>query len=146
MSDIALLHVSGSADPNPGAAGFAYHLELPDGGITTRSYPRHKSTNNRMELCAAIAGIMEAPEDMPVELRSASEYLTRGMEHGPPDTNADLWERLQSLLLTHRVLPVWTRSRSTPVMTQLSREAIKASRQRSRRPDQGFEDRNGRVA
>ena len=146
MTPTARLHIAGSADPNPGAAGFAYHLELPDGGITERNYPRHRSTNNRMELCAAIAGLMETPDHLPVELRSASEYLTQGMQHGPPDTNTDLWDRLQPLLKARQVLPVWTRSRSTPIMAQLSRDAIQASRKRRRRPDQGFEQNPGRVA
>ena len=80
-----------------------------------------ETTNNRMELMAAIEGLSALREPCEVTLYSDSRYLVdavtlgwarswraTGWKHGKAK-NPDLWERLLALLERHRVTFVWVR-------------------------------------
>ena len=57
-----------------------------------------KTTNNRMELMAAIKGLEAAPPDQAITLYSDSTYLDNTMTKGwKRKANHDLWERLDEL-------------------------------------------------
>lgn len=82
------------------------------------------TTNNRMELTAAIEALAALKEPCEVTLTSDSKYLTEAITKGwaeswrakgwkkadkSPALNSDLWERLLNLLAVHRVNFVWVK-------------------------------------
>ena len=117
------LYTDGACKGNPGPGGWGCVLvygenekELSGGEANT--------TNNRMELSAAIAGLSALKSPCEVELWSDSKYLvdaiTKGWARswkakgwkksdGKPALNADLWETLLELLSVHKVEFVWVK-------------------------------------
>ena len=115
------LFTDGACSGNPGPGGWGAILrygerekELSGGAPQT--------TNNRMELTAVIEGLAALKESCEVTIVSDSRYVVDGIEKGwakswkrngwrkadkKPALNADLWDRLLSLLDIHRVQFVW---------------------------------------
>ena len=105
--------------------GWAAILTAPDGSETVLSGGEYPSTNNRMELMAALEGLRAAPEGSEVELVTDSSYLANAIAKGwlagwqrkgwrtaskQPVANRDLWERMIVELARHRrVRPVLVR-------------------------------------
>lgn len=80
------------------------------------------TTNNRMELMAAIQGFLALKEPCEVEITTDSEYVLHGItkwivkwkrrqwwRKREPVANADLWMELDALNSMHRTTWVWTR-------------------------------------
>ena len=117
------IYTDGACKGNPGPGGWGCILvygklekELSGGEPST--------TNNRMELSAAIFGLSMLKEPGEVELFSDSKYLVDAVNlgwarswrakgwkkgDGKPALNVDLWERLLGLLELHKVSFVWVR-------------------------------------
>ena len=117
------LFTDGACSGNPGPGGWGailrYHgheRELSGGDAHT--------TNNRMELSAVIAGLEQLKEPCSVTLTSDSKYvcdaITKGWARGwkkngwrksdkSPALNADLWDKLLTLLDTHEITVVWVK-------------------------------------
>lgn len=117
------LFTDGACSGNPGPGGWGVVLrygmhekELSGGEALT--------TNNRMELTAAIKGLEALREPCIVKLVTDSKYLADGIIKGwaqswqkngwrkadkKPALNADLWERLLELLNTHEVKIEWVK-------------------------------------
>jgi ribonuclease HI len=114
------LYTDGACRGNPGRGGWGailvygkYEKELSGG--------ERETTNNRMELMAAIAGLEALKESCAVTLYSDSKYLVdafllgwveswreHGWKRGKDELkNPDLWERLYSLTEKHSVSFVW---------------------------------------
>ncbi len=112
----------GACSGNPGPGGF---------GCILRSGDREKelsgadpdTTNNRMELTAAITALESLKRPCDVVLTTDSQYLVKGMTEWMPGwirrgwknskkedvLNRDLWERLLELTRVHRVHWTWIR-------------------------------------
>ena len=106
------VHADGSCWPNPGPGGWACLIERPGAGVLELRGSERVTTNNRMELTAAIRGL-EALDGLPgpVTVRSDSEYVVLGIAEGraarsraagwmkgrKPVKNADLWACLLRL-------------------------------------------------
>jgi ribonuclease HI len=100
------------------------------------------TTNNRMELMAAISALEALKRPCTVELHTDSEYLRNGImtwisgwkRNGwktadkKPVKNIDLWQRLEKALEQHRVRWHWVRGHSGHDLNEradeLAREAI----------------------
>ena len=116
------LYTDGACRGNPGRGGWGailvygkYEKELSGGEPLT--------TNNRMELMAAIEGLSALREPCEVVLYSDSKYLVdafvegwiyswkeKGWKRGKePLKNPDLWEKLYSLTEIHTVQFVWVK-------------------------------------
>lgn len=117
------IYTDGSCRKNPGPGGwgailvFAGHEKELCGGEAD-------TTNNRMELTAAIEALSALKEPCEVKLTSDSKYLTDGVTRGwvyswerkgwkrnasEDVPNADLWKKLLELLRIHSVEFVWVR-------------------------------------
>jgi ribonuclease HI len=126
--DGSLPHVSiytdGSCIGNPGPGGYGVVL-LHGDHRREISGGRRRTTNNRMELLAAIVGLEALKERCRVTLYSDSQYLVRAMQEawpqrweargwkrspGVPAANPDLWSRLLRLSGHHPVEFVWVRA------------------------------------
>ncbi|MCC7264883.1 MAG: ribonuclease HI [Candidatus Latescibacteria bacterium] len=104
------IHSDGACSGNPGPGGWAVRIRYPDGRVRELGGAVPATTNNRMELWAAIQGL-KAAGDVPVSLITDSEYLLKGITewiHGwkkkgwltaskKPVLNQDLWQELDQL-------------------------------------------------
>ena len=111
------VYTDGACTGNPGAGGYCAILiykgieKLVSGG-------EKETTNNRMELMAAIEGLKALKEPCKVSLYSDSQYLVGAFNNGwiydwknkgwktsskDPVKNVDLWETLLSLTQKHTV-------------------------------------------
>jgi len=117
------LYTDGACSGNPGPGGYGAILEY-KGAERELSGGSRQTTNNRMELLAAIAGLEALKEPCRVTLYSDSKYLVDAIEKNwlanwkargwrkadkKPVLNQDLWERLDGLLATHTVTFVWVK-------------------------------------
>lgn len=119
------VHTDGACLGNPGPGGWAALLryrgkerELVGGEAMT--------TNNRMELMAAIVALETLSEDCIVMLQTDSQYVRQGItlwlpnwlrrgwktSGGDPVKNRDLWERLHAAVQRHRIQWRWVKGHS----------------------------------
>ena len=116
-----ILYTDGACSGNPGPGGWAAILKHPDTGkIKKLCGGEPNTTNNRMELTAAIKGLqaIKAKERRRIHLVSDSEYVIRGLTqwikgwiangwrrgkkpNSPPVKNVDLWQTLHDLTQQH---------------------------------------------
>ena len=124
-----ILYTDGSARGNPnGPGGYGAVLQFIDakGQLHEREYSQGyiKTTNNRMELMAAIVGLEALIKPCNVKLYSDSQYLCnafnqhwiegwikKGWKRGKnePVKNRDLWERLLAAKAPHNVEFLWVK-------------------------------------
>ena len=117
------LYTDGACSGNPGPGGWGAVLEC-DGHRKELSGGEASTTNNRMELTAVIEGLAALKFPCKVTLTSDSKYVLDAIEKGwarswkrngwrkadkKPALNADLWDRLLTLLDIHTVRLVWVR-------------------------------------
>ena len=114
-----IIYTDGGCDPNPGVGGWGAILIFDD---TTKelSGGAVDSTNNRMEMTAAIEALATLKRPCRVALHTDSEYLKRGFTEWLPKwrknnwrrrggavKNVDLWKRLDELVSNHTVRWEW---------------------------------------
>ena len=113
----------GACSGNPGPGGWAYLLRFDDGRVEERGGSSPHTTNNRMELQAALEllkRIAKEPRQPGFTIRTDSQYLIQGLSRwlhtwkkknwrrsdGKPVLNNELWQaldlaRLPGVTLTH---------------------------------------------
>jgi ribonuclease HI len=116
------LITDGACLGNPGPGGWASILRY-DGHTREMFGSSPQTTNNRMELTAAIEGLGAIQERCQVQVVTDSEYLKNGITtwiHGwkrngwktaakKPVVNQDLWEALDAEVARHQVEWTWTK-------------------------------------
>ncbi|MBK8984891.1 MAG: ribonuclease HI [Chloroflexi bacterium] len=135
-----VVYTDGGADPNPGIGGWAAVLQYGEREKVLTGNDPH-TTNNRMELQAAIAALGALTRPSTVEFHTDSEYLRQGitqwidkwsknnwvLKGGKPVLNADLWQVLWPLVKRHDIEWHWVKGHAGHPMNeradQLAREA-----------------------
>ena len=137
-----VVYTDGGCTPNPGPGGWGailisgkHRKELSGGEPET--------TNNRMELMAAIAALEALKKPSRVELHTDSQYVHKGIEsyiHGwkkngwktadkKPVKNVELWQRLDAARLRHEVHWRWVKGHAGHAENEradeLAREGMK---------------------
>ncbi len=132
------IYTDGAARGNPdGPGGYGCILRYTDakGELHEREYSEGfaRTTNNRMELMAAITGLEKLIRPCEVVLYSDSKYLTdafnkhwveswirRGWKRGKNEDvkNVDLWKRLIKAMEPHDVSFVWVRGHDGNVLNE----------------------------
>lgn len=123
MSELPLvdIYTDGSCEPNPGPGGWAALLRFGDREKTlTGREP--DTTNNRMELTAAVEALRALKQPCRVRLHTDSEYLRRGITEWLPGwrkrnwkrkggalANVDLWQTLDAALGEHKIEWKWVK-------------------------------------
>jgi ribonuclease HI len=111
---------------NPGPGGWAAILRYGDHKKELSGFAAH-TTNNRMEITASIEGLRALREGCEVEVVTDSEYLKNGItkwiqgwkRNGwktaakKPVVNQDLWEALDQLVASHKVVWTWTKGHAS---------------------------------
>ena len=119
-----IIYTDGGCEPNPGIGGWAAvllagsHCREITGGC-------RDTTNNRMELTAAIEALTALKRPCRVQLHSDSKYVIQGitswihnwkrknwMRGNQPVLNADLWRQLDTLCSRHAVQWNWVQGHS----------------------------------
>lgn len=121
MSESVHIYTDGACRGNPGPGGYGAILVS---GTAEKVFSggEHETTNNRMELTAAIVALEALSRPCDVILTSDSKYLIDGIEKGwaaswkargrkksdgKPAVNPDLWDRVLALTSRHRVTFEW---------------------------------------
>ncbi len=117
------IYTDGACRGNPGKGGWGAILVY-EGKEKELSGGEALTTNNRMELSAAIEALSALKEPCEVTLTSDSKYLVDAIEKGwavswrekgwrradkSAALNPDLWEKLLNLLEIHKVTFVWVK-------------------------------------
>jgi ribonuclease HI len=122
MMKIVQLITDGACIGNPGPGGWACILRYADHTRELHGYSA-QTTNNRMELTAAIEGLRALNKTCEVEVVTDSEYVKNGITtwiHGwkrngwktaakKPVVNQDLWAELDELASQHKIRWTWTK-------------------------------------
>ncbi|HDP33666.1 MAG TPA: ribonuclease HI [Candidatus Hydrogenedentes bacterium] len=115
------IYTDGGCEPNPGVGGWGAVL-IYGNHVKELSGGEPFSTNNRMELTAAIAALSELKRPCKVKLHSDSIYLVKGMTEwihawkrkqwrrgSKPVLNLELWQTLDALSERHDIKWIWVR-------------------------------------
>ena len=115
------IYTDGSCSPNPGPGGWAALLRYKDTERELSGGEKH-TTNNRMELTAAVRALQSLNRPCRVVLYTDSEYLRRGITEWLPGwrrrnwqrkggvlANIDLWQALDAALQEHEIDWRWVR-------------------------------------
>ena len=125
MKKVQLI-TDGACLGNPGPGGWAAILRYGERKKEIFGSEPH-TTNNRMELRAAIEGLRALKEDCEVEVVTDSEYLKNGITnwiHGwkrkgwmtaskKPVVNQDLWKALDEQVTRHKTEWTWTKGHAS---------------------------------
>ena len=123
MTDKVIMYTDGACKGNPGKGGWGVYLQYKDhqkefcGG-------EQETTNNRMELMAAIQGLETLKRACEVTLYTDSKYVHDGISkwiinwkkrgwktaNKQPVKNEDLWRRLDAARLAHHVNWQWVKA------------------------------------
>ncbi|WAC64499.1 ribonuclease HI [Pseudoxanthomonas sp. SL93] len=119
------IHTDGSCLGNPGPGGWAALLRY-QAKERELSGGEAQTTNNRMELMAAIAALEALTEPCQITLHIDSQYVRQGITEwmpgwvrrgwktagGDPVKNRDLWERLHAATARHQIDWKWVKGHS----------------------------------
>lgn len=151
------IYTDGGADPNPGPGGWAARLIAPSGTIKEISGAEPDTTNNRMELIAAIEALRALEQPSKVRLYTDSRYLQQGISawlpawvkrgwklaSKAPVKNEDLWRALHAETQRHAIEWHWVRGHAGNVHNErvdvLVHEARRALRREQRREQPALE-------
>jgi len=140
------IFTDGACSGNPGPGGWGAVLRW-NGHERELSGADAATTNNRMELMAAIGALESLTRPCQVRIWTDSSYVKDGITrwiHGwkkrgwktadkKPVKNVDLWQRLETALGPHRVEWQWVRGHSGHVENEradaIAREAIRQLRE-----------------
>lgn len=134
------IHTDGACLGNPGPGGWAALLRYKAHERELTGGEAH-TTNNRMELMAAIAGLEALSEACNIMLQTDSQYVRQGITEwmsgwvrrnwktagGDPVKNRDLWERLHTATQRHQIEWRWVKGHNgdpdNERVDQLARDA-----------------------
>jgi ribonuclease HI len=141
-----IVYADGGCDPNPGPGGWGVVIRAETGTIELCGGER-STTNNRMELTAAISALAHFPEGAAIEMRCDSQYVIKSVTEWMkgwkakgwrtstgPVKNVDLMQTLDALAAKRDVRWTWVRGhtgeigneRADRLAAQGRREALAA--------------------
>ena len=117
------IYTDGACSGNPGPGGWGYVI-LENGKLHTGKGSESQTTNNRMELMAAIKALENARTDESLYLYTDSTYLQKGITEWienwkknnwitsskKPVSNKDLWEKIDQLNLELDIKWKWVKA------------------------------------
>ena len=135
-----VIHTDGACSGNPGPGGWGAILSFNGHEKELKGGEPH-TTNNRMELTAAITALETLKRPCAVDLHTDSEYLRNGITQWiktwkrngwrtadrKPVKNVDLWQRLDAALLHHEVRWHWVKGHSGHDLNERADELARAA-------------------
>ena len=125
MTETVIIYTDGACKGNPGVGGWGVWLQY-KGKEKELCGGELQTTNNRMELMAAIQALETLTRSCEVELNTDSKYVVQGIQEWLPNwkkrgwktaaktpvKNEDLWRRLDEAMSRHQVKWVWVKGHS----------------------------------
>lgn len=125
MTQKVEIYTDGACSGNPGPGGWGVILRYKNTEKELSGFEA-MTTNNRMEIRAAIEGIKALTRSVKIEVYTDSQYLRDGvtkwlfqwkknnwrLSNKSPVKNQDLWEELDTLIQNHDVSWHWVRGHS----------------------------------
>ena len=125
MTDVVIIYTDGACRGNPGPGGWGVILSY-KGKIKELYGAEKHTTNNRMELMAAIHALESLTRPCSVQLNSDSIYVLKGITDWMPNwkkrgwktaartpvKNEDLWRRLDEAIAKHKIEWKWVKGHS----------------------------------
>lgn len=125
MTDAVIIYTDGACRGNPGPGGWGVILNY-KGKIKELYGAEKHTTNNRMELMAAIQALESLTRPCSVQLNSDSIYVLKGITDWMPNwkkrgwktaaktpvKNEELWRRLDAAIAKHKVEWKWVKGHS----------------------------------
>jgi ribonuclease HI len=145
VSEGVVIYTDGACSGNPGPGGWGAILTFGDYEKELSGGEAH-TTNNRMELMAAISALEALKRPCTVDLHTDSQYVQQGISSWiknwkrngwrtadkKPVKNSDLWQRLDAAIVRHKVHWHWVKGHDGHEMNEradvLARSAIEAMR------------------
>lgn len=142
------IYTDGSSKGNPGPGGYGVVL-LHGSHIKKLSQGFKKTTNNRMELLAVIAGLEALTKKCNVTVYSDSKYVVDSVEKGwvfgwakkgfKDKKNPDLWKRFLKIYAQHQVKFIWVKGHAGNKYNEICDElAVNAAESNNLIEDTGF--------
>jgi ribonuclease HI len=141
LPDRVTIHTDGACSGNPGPGGFGAILQWGEHQRELKGGENH-TTNNRLELMAAIVALESLKRTCVVDIHTDSQYLRQGITNWihtwkrngwrtsdkKPVKNADLWQRLDAALGHHTIHWHWVKGHAGHDLNeradQLAREGL----------------------
>ena len=125
MTETVIIYTDGACRGNPGPGGWGVLLKY-KGNIKELYGGEQETTNNRMELMAAIQGLETLKRDCNIQLYTDSKYVLQGITEWLPNwkkrgwktaarkpvKNEDLWRKLDSAIQKHKIDWQWVKGHS----------------------------------
>lgn len=137
------IYTDGACHPNPNGYGGWGALIVEDG----KEYPIYGgeagTTNNRMEMMAAIQSLEQVEQCAQITIYTDSQYLRNGItkwingwkrfnwktRDGSPVKNKDLWERLDTQQVKHKITWKWVRGHNGHRENEIADELARTGRE-----------------
>ena len=144
MTPQVVIHTDGACSGNPGPGGWGVlMLAREDGKVVkerTLSGGEALTTNNRMELLAAISALEALTKSVEITIITDSAYVKNGITEwmdnwkrkgwrtaaGPAVKNVDLWQRLDAARLGHKVIWRWIKGHAGHAENERADELARA--------------------
>jgi ribonuclease HI len=124
----AVAYADGSCIGNPGPGGWGVLLIEADGSTRELSGFERSTTNNRMEITAAIQALRAFPHSTELTLHSDSQYLVKTMTLGwKRRENLDLWRELDKEVAHRKVHWEWVRGHAGDPLNDRADELARAA-------------------
>lgn len=142
-----VVHVDGSCLGNPGPGGWAVVILETDGSTHSLTGSDPDTTNNCMELMAALVALRALPADVPAVLFSDSEYVVKGLNawlpgwerrgwktaKGQPIANPDLWRLLSAAQAARPLTEVeWVRAHTGNALNEAADRLARAEAEKAK--------------
>jgi ribonuclease HI len=125
MTDQVIIYTDGACKGNPGPGGWGVYMQYNE-HIKEMSGGEQETTNNRMELMAAIMALEALKKPTAVALYTDSKYVLQGITEWmdnwkkrgwktaakKPVKNEDLWRRLDLAITKHEINWIWVKGHS----------------------------------
>lgn len=125
MSNSVTIYTDGACKGNPGLGGWGVHMKYKNTKKELYGGER-ETTNNRMELMAAIMALEALKKPSSIALHTDSKYVLQGITEWmdnwkkkgwktaakKPVKNEDLWRKLDSAIEKHEIKWVWVKGHS----------------------------------
>ena len=136
-----VIHTDGACSGNPGPGGWGAILAFGDHKKELKGGEAH-TTNNRMELMAAISALEALKRPCVVDMHTDSQYVREGItkyinnwkRNGwrtaskAPVKNQDLWQRLEAARAVHTVHWHWVKGHSGDELNERADQLVREAR------------------
>ncbi len=141
MTEQVEIFTDGACRGNPGPGGWGVLMRF-NGTEKSLKGSEADTTNNRMELMAAISGLEALTQPCKVKLTTDSKYVLQGLTEWLPNwkkrnwktaarkpvKNVDLWQRLDAATQAHDIDWHWVKGhsghRENEIVDQLANDAV----------------------